>query len=241
MPLLEVSDVSAAYGRGPRVLQHIDLQVEAGEIIGILGMNGAGKSTLIRTINGELRSAEGQVRFEGTTLKNQTVASRVRQGIVTLPEGHRVLQPLTVHENLELSTLRIGRPAVRRVLDEHLALIYELFPILRERRKQLAGLLSGGEQQMLSISRALMADPKVLLLDEPSLGLAPAIVARIYDVFPSLAARGIAMVIVEQSPPRLQMVCTRLIVLREGRITAELDARDHLESELHEAYFGQSV
>jgi branched-chain amino acid transport system ATP-binding protein len=238
--LLTIDAVSAAYGRGPRVLNQISLSMNAGDIIGVLGMNGAGKTTLIRTIDGELLPAEGSVSFDGADLRKHSLARRVRNGVVTLPEGHRVLQPLTVQENLELSTLHVSRRKVRRVLDEHLPLVYELFPILKERRNQLAGLLSGGEQQMLSLSRALMSDPKLLLLDEPSLGLAPAIVARIYDVLPTLAARGIAMLIVEQNPLRLKSVCSRIIVLREGNMTAELPAQEVSDEVLQSAYFGIS-
>lgn len=238
--LLEVDAISAAYGRGPRVLHDISLSVNAGDIIGVLGMNGAGKSTLIRTIDGELAPAAGTVRLAGVELRGQSIADRVRSGVATLPEGHRVVQPLTVQENLELATLHVSQRNVKRVLAERLPFAYELFPILEERRSQLAGLLSGGEQQMLSLARAIMTDPKVLLLDEPSLGLAPAVVGRIYDVLPALAGHGTAMVIVEQSPPRLRKVCSRIIVLREGRKTAELGADEVSDEALRSAYFGLS-
>jgi branched-chain amino acid transport system ATP-binding protein len=236
--LLEVSGISASYGHGPRVLHDINLNLSAGDTLGVLGMNGAGKSTLIRAINGELRPSAGTVRFAGKDLRGRSSAERVRSGIVTMPEGHRIIQPLTVQENLELATLRIRRRQVRRVLSQHLPMTYELFPILAERRNQLAGLLSGGEQQMLALARSLMADPKILLMDEPSLGLAPAVVARIYDVLAALAHRGLTMLIVEQSPLRLQKVCGRLIVLREGKISAESRASEMSETALRRAYFG---
>jgi branched-chain amino acid transport system ATP-binding protein len=238
MTRLELEDVTAGYGSGPSVLRHVSLRLEPGAIVGVLGMNGAGKSTLVRTISGELAPRAGSITFDGAGLRNQNAAARTRMGIVTLPEGHRVLQPLTVQENLELSTLRLSRAAVKRRLNEQLPFVYEMFPILEERRRQLAGLLSGGEQQMLSIARALMSDPRVLLLDEPSLGLAPAIVGRIYEVLPTLAARGIAMLIVEQSPQRLQRVCGRLLVLRDGDVTADGPVDAIGEVALRSAYFG---
>jgi branched-chain amino acid transport system ATP-binding protein len=239
--LLEVAAVSAAYGSGPRVLHDASLTLDPGAVIGVLGMNGAGKSTLIRTISGELSPASGAVSLDGRTLRGQSVAARARLGIATLPEGHRVLQPLTVRENLELATGRLTRIGVRRILDERLEFVHTLFPILLERRSQLAGLLSGGEQQMLSIARAIVAEPKVLLLDEPSLGLAPAIVGRIYEVMPALAERGLAMLIVEQSPARLRAACSRIIVLRDGVVTADLPADQLTDDVLRSAYFGESA
>lgn len=240
MTLFSVDSITAAYGSGPVVLRDVSLSLDPGEVVGVLGMNGAGKSTLIRVMRGDLIPRSGTMSYDSAPLKPETSAARTRKGIVTLPEGHRVLQPLTVQENLELATLRLGRRAVRRVLDEKLPFVYEMFPILKERRSQMAGLLSGGEQQMLSISRALMANPRALLLDEPSLGLAPAIVARIYDVLPTLAASGIAILIVEQSPIRLRSICSRLIILRDGVATADAPAVKITEDVLREAYFGQS-
>jgi branched-chain amino acid transport system ATP-binding protein len=237
-PLLQVTDLTVGYGRREPVLRDVSLTLEPGAILGLVGLNGAGKTTLMRAISGGLRPRSGEVLFEGRPISGVRTADLARRGVVLLPEGHRVLRPLTVKENLEIATMALRRSRVRKRLDEVQELVYELFPILRERRGQLAGLLSGGEQQMLSVARAIIQAPRVLLLDEPSLGLAPLIVDRIYGSLESLRSQGISMLIVEQNSERVASAADRLIVLREGRIAAEGSPEELQGPRLHAAYFG---
>jgi branched-chain amino acid transport system ATP-binding protein len=201
-------------------------------------MNGAGKTTLMRALSGGLKPRSGDVVFRGTRMNGASTASSVRKGIVILPEGHRVLRPLTVEENLQISAMRLSRRAVRRQIAGVQELVYGLFPILAERRSQLAGLLSGGEQQMLSLARAIIQRPKLLLLDEPSLGLAPVVVEKIYSSMSSLQAEGISMLVVEQNSDRVARACERMIVLREGRIAATGTPATLQGTDLNAAYFG---
>ncbi|UFS58336.1 ABC transporter ATP-binding protein [Subtercola endophyticus] len=237
-PLLEVQNITVAYGRHSPVLREISLTVGAGEVVGLVGMNGAGKSTLMSSISGALKPSSGRILFEGADIAGAGTASLARRGIVVLPEGHRVIRPLTVDENLQLSTMLLRPAEVRKRLAEVRDLIYELFPVLLERKDQLAGLLSGGEQQMLSVSRAIVQNPKLLLLDEPSLGLAPLIIDRIYQSFGALRERGMSMLIVEQNSERVARACSRMIVLREGRISAEGVPDALTGAALNSAYFG---
>ncbi|MDQ7907487.1 ABC transporter ATP-binding protein [Phytohabitans sp. ZYX-F-186] len=237
-PLLEARDLSVSYGRLEPVLRHVSLALRPGEILGLVGMNGAGKTTLMRALSGGLKARSGEVLFQSASIQGRTTATLARAGLVILPEGHRVIRPLTVDENLELSTMSLGRGRVRARLNATRELVYGLFPILRERRHQLAGLLSGGEQQMLSLARAIVQDPKVLLLDEPSLGLAPMVIDRIYESLGSLRDKGISMLIVEQNSQRVAKTCDRLIVLREGVIAAEGSPDMLAGDRLQAAYFG---
>jgi len=237
-PLLLAADLTVAYGPGEPILRNINLTLDEGEILGLVGMNGAGKTTLMRTLSGSLRPRSGDLRFVGKDIAGIRTADLARRGIVILPEGHRVLRPLTVEENLQISTMALRRGRVRSRLAPALDLVYDLFPILRDRRNQLAGLLSGGEQQMLSLARAIVQNPKVLLLDEPSLGLAPRIVDRIYDSLESLRTRGMSMLIVEQNSERVAQACNRLVVLRDGRISAQGSPIELRGERLNAAYFG---
>lgn len=236
--LLEVSGLTVGYGNHQPVLQGIDLTLDEGEMLGVVGMNGAGKTTLMRALSGGLRPREGEVVFEGRRLGHRSTAALARQGIVLLPEGHRVLRPLTVEENLQIATMRLRRSAVKARLEEVGELVYGLFPILAERRTQLAGLLSGGEQQMLSIARAIIQRPRLLLLDEPSLGLAPLVVERIYESLRLLQGEGITLLVVEQSSERVAATCNRMVVIRDGRVTAEGPPSSLTGSDLSLAYFG---
>jgi branched-chain amino acid transport system ATP-binding protein len=236
--LLDVREITVAYGQHSPVLHDVSLSVETGEVVGLVGMNGAGKSTLLRAISGGVNPRSGRVDFEGTDISRLETPTLVRRGIVILAEGHRVIRPLTVEENLELAAMSLSRSKVRSRLAGCMDLIQELFPVLLDRRRQLAGLLSGGEQQMLSVARAIVQDPKLLLLDEPSLGLAPLVIDRIYESLDAFRARGVSMLIVEQNSERVAKACTRLAVLREGRVTA-LGAPDELTGRvLNSAYFG---
>ncbi|MFC0529112.1 ABC transporter ATP-binding protein [Phytohabitans kaempferiae] len=237
-PLLEARDLSVSYGRLEPVLRQVSLALRPGEILGLVGMNGAGKTTLMRALSGGLKARSGEVLFRGTSIQGRSTAALARSGLVILPEGHRVIRPLTVDENLELSTMSLGRGRVRARLKATRELVYGLFPVLRERRHQLAGLLSGGEQQMLSLARAIVQKPNVLLLDEPSLGLAPMIIDRIYESLGSLRDEGISMLIVEQNSQRVAKTCDRLIVLREGAVAAEGSPDVLAGDRLQAAYFG---
>ncbi|QDG66705.1 ABC transporter ATP-binding protein [Pseudarthrobacter sp. NIBRBAC000502772] len=235
--LLDVRGVSAGYSRRTKVLNSIDLQIERGQSVGVTGMNGAGKSTLLKVVAGQLRLSSGSIEFLGRVISRDTASARTRAGLVSLPEGHQVLKSLTVIENLRLATgcltTRGADAALRGSADE----IYSLFPILQERRDQLAGLLSGGEQQMLSLSRAIVLKPKLLVLDEPSLGLAPVIVNRIYEAIAKLRATGVSLLVVEQGSHMLRGVCDELIVLNKGEITMSggIDSLSH--AQIQNAYF----
>jgi branched-chain amino acid transport system ATP-binding protein len=236
--VLEVRNLTVAYGQRKPVLHGIDLTVGTGEILGLVGMNGAGKSTLMTALSGGLRPREGQILFQGKDIAGKGTAELARAGVVLLAEGHRVIRPLTVEENLEIATMALSRTKVNKRLNEVRGLIHELFPVLTERKNQLAGLLSGGEQQMLSVARAIVQDPKLLLLDEPSLGLAPMIIDRIYQSLRALKDQGISMLIVEQNSERVAKACSRLVVLRDGIIAAEGDPGILRGEQLTTAYFG---
>lgn len=237
-PLLDVRDLRVGYGDHQPVLHDISFTLNEGELLGLVGMNGAGKTTLMRALSGGLKPRSGEVVFRGDRMNGSSIAASVRKGIVILPEGHRVLRPLTVEENLQISAMRLSRRAMRRQIAEVQELVYGLFPILAERRTQLAGLLSGGEQQMLSLARAIIQRPKLLLLDEPSLGLAPVVIEKIYSSLRSLQAEGISMLVVEQNSDRLARAGERMIVLRDGRIAATGTPSSLQGAELNAAYFG---
>jgi branched-chain amino acid transport system ATP-binding protein len=237
-PILEVDQLVTSYGRGPAVLSDVSLTLETGELLGVVGANGAGKSTLLRSVSGGLKPKSGSIRFEGESIRGASTAELARRGIVLLSEGHRTIRPLTVSENMQVAAMAVRPGRVKRRVNDMLPVIHEMFPILKERRNQLAGLLSGGEQQMLSVARAMIQRPRLLLLDEPSLGLAPLMVGRIYASFHSLQEQGVSMVVVEQNSARIAEACSSLIVLRNGRVTAAGTAQDLHGRRLHEAYFG---
>jgi branched-chain amino acid transport system ATP-binding protein len=211
-PLLSVEHLSVFYGAF-RAVDVVDLSVNAGEIVSIIGANGAGKSTLLKAIIGQADRTEGRIRFAGTDLSGRSTPRIVAGGIVLVPEGRRLFASLTVEENL-----RLGWEAGRKG-EIGMADVWELFPMLRERRRQNAGLLSGGQQQMVALGRGLLANPRVLLCDEISLGLAPAIINDLYAIIPQVKARGIAIVIVEQDITRSLAVADRFYCLLEGRVS----------------------
>ncbi|MDW8344027.1 MAG: ABC transporter ATP-binding protein [Verrucomicrobiae bacterium] len=212
-PLLEVVGLHAGYGP-TEVLHGINLRVCDGEIVTVLGANGAGKSTLLMSICGVVRARSGVVRFDGEPIHHLPTHEIVQRGIAQVPEGRRIFPRLTVRENLELGGY------VRGATDE-LERMFELFPILRERQRQLGGTLSGGEQQMLAIARALMAQPRLLLLDEPSLGLAPRVVIKIFEIITEINRRGTAILLVEQNANMALHVAHRGYVLETGRVVLE--------------------
>jgi branched-chain amino acid transport system ATP-binding protein len=233
--LLELVAVDVAYGDLP-ALQGVDLAVEAGETLSVVGANGSGKTTMLRTISGLLRPRRGEVRFEGERIDRLPCHRVVERGVVHVPEGRKVFPSLSVRENLELGSYTRAAKAKRA---ESLARVFALFPRLREREGQAAGTLSGGEQQMLAIGRALMSLPRLLMLDEPSLGLAPLVVKEIFATIAAINRDGTTVLLVEQNTRQALALSRRGYVLENGRVAlvgsgAELLGNEHVKR----AYLG---
>jgi branched-chain amino acid transport system ATP-binding protein len=210
--MLRVRSLEARYGRIP-ALKGIDLDIQAGELVALVGANGAGKSTLLRALSG-VQGSSGDVSFCGESIQAFSPQARVGLGIVHAPEGRQVFGPLCVEDNLRLGAYRRGRAEAQASLER----VYDMFPVLAERRRQAAGSLSGGQQQMLAIGRALMAKPRLLLLDEPSMGLAPRLVAEIFACVRQLRAADTALLLVEQNARAALAIADRGYVLETGRI-----------------------
>jgi branched-chain amino acid transport system ATP-binding protein len=233
--MLRVDNLHAGYGP-VEVLKGVSLAVNEGEIVTVLGANGAGKSTLLMTVCGVNHVRRGSIQFRGAEVANLPPHDIVARGIVQVPEGRRIFPRLTVAENLEMGAFQ------RRDGEIHkdIARAFELFPILKERQRQLGGTLSGGEQQMLAIARALMARPKLLLMDEPSLGLAPKIVAQIFQIIREIQQRGATILLVEQNAHMALRVANRAYVMQTGRIVLEGSGEELLRSEeVRKAYLGE--
>jgi branched-chain amino acid transport system ATP-binding protein len=232
--LLQLDAVEAGYGDLTAVAG-VSLEVREGEAVALIGSNGAGKTTTLRAISGLLPVRAGRVEFEGARLDGLSSAQIVGRGIAHVPEGRQLFPTLTVRDNLELGS----RDAHRRRRDETLALVFSLFPRLRERERQLAGTLSGGEQQMCAIGRGLMARPRLLLLDEPSLGLAPVAVKLIFEILQHVNADGTTILLVEQNVPRALQLSHRGYVLENGRLVLA-GTREQLLASPHvkQAYLG---
>ena len=232
--MLEVSALRAGYGP-IEVLRGIDLTVATGEIVALLGSNGAGKSTLNNNISGLYRPFGGNIRFDGKDIAGTPSMQIVEAGLVQVPEGRRVFPNLTVRDNLELGSYRRGKPARAQNLERVLA----TFPRLRERLRQAAGTLSGGEQQMLAIGRGLMAEPRLLILDEPSLGLSPLLVEEMFALIGRLNAEGLAILLVEQNVMQSLTIAHRAYVLENGRIALQGPAAELAEHpDLRRSYLG---
>lgn len=232
MTLLETCGLTAHYGDF-QALFGVDLQVEAGETIAVIGANGAGKTTLMRAISGVLASQPDAIRFEDRPVGALAAPDIVRLGIAMVPEGRKLFPSLTVEENL-----LIGAYGTKGSGTWDLARIYDLFPILKERRKSPGTALSGGQQQMVAIGRALMSNPRLLLCDEISLGLAPVVVKDIYAAFPQIKATGASIVIVEQDIGHALRVSDRVYCMMEGRITLSGRSEAVSREDIHKAYFG---
>jgi branched-chain amino acid transport system ATP-binding protein len=218
--VLEVRQLSARYGR-VEALHDISLSVADGEFVAVLGPNGAGKSTLMRAIMGLIANS-GDVSFRGAALPRQSPDTCAARGVVLVPEGRGIFAPMTVAENLELGAYLLNDSAE---FERRQARVFNLFPRMRERLGQVAGSLSGGEQQMLAVGRALMADPKILLLDEPSLGLAPKVIDEILSTLALLNKEGLPIILVEQKAPLALRLSNRAYLLSVGRLIAEIDPR----------------
>jgi branched-chain amino acid transport system ATP-binding protein len=234
--MLEISDLCAGYGHGP-VVQGVNIRIVRGETIALLGPNGAGKSTLLAALSGTLRERSGRVMMDGVDLMTMQTHDIVGHGLVQVPEGRRMFAPMSVEDNLRLGTVRLaGRnPASVRERFEH---VYQLFPRLAERRTQLTGTLSGGEQQMVAIGRALMSSPRVLLLDEPFLGLAPKVVEEIRRTLNLLRDAGLTMVLVEQKLDIALPFTSRAYVLIKGQVAlVEASAMLAARPDLSQLYF----
>jgi len=235
MALLDVKGLCAGYGDVP-VLRGIDLSIAAGSITALIGANGAGKTTLLRTISGIIPSEAGTISYDGQDIVGMPPQDIVRAGLVQVPEGRRLFSEMTVSENLLVGS---SSPAARRRRDENLALVLELFPRVRERRAQRAGTLSGGEQQMVAIARALMASPRLLLLDETSLGLAPIVVDEIFVAVRRLAAQGLTILVVEQNTALALEVADHGYVLEQGRFAIHGPAPSLMaDPRVRQAYLG---
>jgi branched-chain amino acid transport system ATP-binding protein len=237
--LLEISDVRVHYGK-VEALKGISLQVDEGEIVTLIGGNGAGKSTTLKTISGLRPVTAGSIRFAGEELVGVPAHQLVERGICQAPEGRGIFPGMTVVENLEMGTY--ARKGGKAAFTEDFERVFSLFPRLHERRKQAGGTLSGGEQQMLAIGRALMARPKVLLLDEPSMGLAPKLVSQVFDTITQINQQGTTILLVEQNAAQALQRAHRAYVLETGRIVKAAAAKDLLEDEsVKAAYLGGDV
>ena len=233
--MLEVKGLDVSYGDVP-ALREVSMTVGAGESVSALGANGAGKSTLLRAISGLLRPRQGTIELDGTRLDRLPAYEIAALGIAHVPEGRRVLPDMSVEENLELGAY-LPKPKARR--KETLGWIYEIFPRLAERRRQRAGTLSGGEQQMLAVGRGLMLRPRLLMLDEPSLGLAPIVVDMTFEKIAEVRRQGIAILLVEQNVQRALGLTDRGYVLEQGRIVLQGTSRELLENpHVKVAYLG---
>jgi branched-chain amino acid transport system ATP-binding protein len=233
--LLELRDVEVAYGDLP-ALRGVSVSVEAGETLSVVGANGAGKTTMLRAISGLLRPRAGQILLDGVRLDTLPSHAIVEHGVVQVPEGRKIFPSLTVLENLELGSYISAAKARRR---EGLAQVFALFPRLEERVSQVAGTMSGGEQQMLAIGRALMARPRVLMLDEPSLGLAPIIVTEIFRIIGEISQLGTTVLLVEQNTRQALALSRRGYVLENGRVVLEGSGAELLGNEhVKRAYLG---
>ena len=231
--MLKVSDINVYYGN-IHAIKDISFEVAKGEIVSLIGANGAGKSTILKTVSGLLRTKTGSITFLDGDIRTAAPNHIVKLGLAHVPEGRRIFLQMTVQENLEM-----GAFSQKKVSAEALDDVFTRFPRLKERRKQVAGTLSGGEQQMLAMGRAMMSRPKLLMLDEPSMGLAPILVDQIFDIIKELHAAGVTIFLVEQNATKALAIADRAYVLETGRVTVSGTGRELMESEkIKQAYLG---
>ena len=234
--LLEVKDLKVSYGK-IEAIKGISLKVNKGEIVTLVGANGAGKTTLLKTISGILKPSSGVINFEGKDIQSIAPHNRVIEGLCQAPEGRGIFPGMTVLENLEMG--KYSRPDWKNELKEDLDRIYTLFPRLKERQGQAGGTLSGGEQQMLSIGRALMSRPRLLLLDEPSMGLAPMFIQQIFNIIREIQTQGVSILLVEQNAAQALSCANRAYILETGNIVKEGAGKDLLNDDaIKKAYLG---
>jgi len=233
--ILRVNNLTVNYG-AIQALQGISFHVEKGEVVTLIGANGAGKSTTLNTISGLLLPKAGEILYQGENLVGRAADRIVRMGIVQVPEGRKIFAPLTVRENLEMGAYtRTNKAEIQKAMER----VFASFPRLQERLGQLGGTLSGGEQQMLAMGRGLMAQPELLLLDEPSMGLAPILVEEIFEIIQEINKRGVSILLVEQNAAMALSVAHRAYVLETGRVVLEGSAQEVLENpRVREAYLG---
>lgn len=236
MAMLEVKDLEVYYGM-IQVIKGISFEVNQGEVIALIGANGAGKTTTLHTITGLLSPKKGSVMFEGTDITKIPAHKIVSMGMAHVPEGRRVFAELSVYENLKMGAYTRKD---KNEIEESLANVYKRFPRLEERRNQMAGTLSGGEQQMLAMGRALMSKPKIILMDEPSMGLSPIFVNEIFDIIQAVSESGTTVLLVEQNAKKALSIADRAYVLETGKITMSGNAKDLLKDEaVKKAYLGE--
>lgn len=236
MAMLEVRDLEVNYG-SINAIKKISFDVNEGEVIALIGANGAGKTTTLHTITGLLKARSGSVMFEGKELLKTPPHKIVEMGMAHVPEGRRIFQQLTVYKNLTLGAFtRKDKGAI----DETLKMVYSKFPRLEERKKQVAGTLSGGEQQMLAMGRALMSKPKIVLMDEPSMGLSPLFVAEVFKIIEEIRAGGTTVLLVEQNAKKALEIADRAYVLETGKIVLSGDAKELMNNDsVKKAYLGE--
>ena len=233
--MIELKDINAGYGQ-VQIVRDVSMNIDNNEIVALIGANGAGKSTIIKTISGMLPVSSGSIIFEGKRIENMPAHKIITNGIALVPEGRRLFPYMTVQENLELGAYVENN---REKVQENMEWVFGLFPILQERRAQLAGTFSGGEQQMLTIGRALMSKPKFLMMDEPSLGLSPMIVDEVFKTVEVLQNEGVTILLVEQNVRKSLEIVSRGYVLEHGRIVLSGEAKELLEDEnVKKAYLG---
>ena len=236
MAMLEVRDLEVNYG-SINAIKKISFDVNEGEVIALIGANGAGKTTTLHTIKGLLKAKSGSVKFEGKELLKTPPHKIVEMGMAHVPEGRRIFQQLTVYKNLTLGAFTRKDKAS---IDETLRMVYGKFPRLEERKKQVAGTLSGGEQQMLAMGRALMSKPKIVLMDEPSMGLSPLFVSEVFKIIEEIRASGTTVLLVEQNAKKALEIADRAYVLETGRIVLSGDAKDLMNDDsVKKAYLGE--
>ena len=234
MALLSVKDIHVYYGQ-IHAIQGVSFDVNEGEIVTLIGANGAGKSTILKTVSGLMRAKQGTIEYNGSSISSIAPHNILKLGIAHVPEGRRIFTRMTVEENLDMGAFT----AAPALLDEDKEKVYKLFPRLEERRRQSAGTLSGGEQQMLAIGRALMSHPKLMMLDEPSMGLAPILVEQVFDIIKELHKSGTTILLVEQNAQMALSIADRAYVLETGEITLSGTGRELVQSEsVRKAYLG---
>ncbi len=232
--MLKVTDLAVSYG-AIEAIHGVSLEVQDGEIVSLIGANGAGKTTILRTISGLKKADKGEISFDGADLIKTEPSKIINLKLAHVPEGRHIFAQMTVEENLEMGAFTDGKDMAANMAD-----VFERFPRLKERKKQLAGTLSGGEQQMLAVGRALMAKPKMILMDEPSMGLSPLLVKEIFSIIREVNKKGITILLVEQNAKMALSVSNRAYVMETGKITIEGNAKDLLRDDrVKKAYLGQ--